>query len=163
MCREHGLARPEGQPRQRYANVVQIAVRNPQFRRAFRQVRKSAAILRSRTLNSNYVACSNSLCEINLMISSFLSGHGHRGLLATGGAPQEAGCIACDRNARGGVRRQPLLQPQSHRGASVSKIKGRRWIGAGEGLNGLRGIRKFTACQGLARTVLADEAAAPLA
>jgi hypothetical protein len=96
MCREHGLARPEGQPRQRYANVVQIAVRNPQFRRAFRQVRKSAAILRSRTLNSNYVACSNSLCEINLMISSFLSGHGHRGLLATGGAPQEAGSIACD-------------------------------------------------------------------
>jgi hypothetical protein len=40
MCREHGSARPEGQPRQRYANVVQIVVRNPQFMRAFRQVRK---------------------------------------------------------------------------------------------------------------------------
>jgi hypothetical protein len=61
------------------------------------------------------------------MIFSFVSGHGQRGLLATGEAPQEAGCIACDRNDREGVWRQPYLQPESRRGASVGKIKGRRW------------------------------------
>jgi hypothetical protein len=159
-----GSVRPEFRPHQRHANIVQVVVRDPKLVRTFRQARKFGCDQAQQ--GGKFKPCgapSISLCEITLMISSFVSGYGHRGLLATGGAPQEAGCIACDRNARGGVRRQPLLQPQSHRGASVSKIKGRRWIGAGEGLNGLRGIRKFTACQGLARTVLADEAAAPLA
>jgi hypothetical protein len=33
------------------------------------------------------------------MISSSVIGHGHRGVLATGKAPQAAGCIARDRNA----------------------------------------------------------------
>jgi hypothetical protein len=63
--------------------------------------------------SSSLVARSSSLCEITLMISSFVSGHGHRGLLATGRAPQEAGCIVCDRNVREGVRRKPHLQLQS--------------------------------------------------
>jgi hypothetical protein len=43
---------------------------------------RSAAIRRNRAWNSSFVARSSSLCEINLMIS-FVSSHGHRGLLGT--------------------------------------------------------------------------------
>jgi hypothetical protein len=64
-----------------------------------------AAVSALRSYRNKRPRADNSVCEISLMISSFVSGHGHRGLLATGGAPQEVGCIACDRNARGGVRR----------------------------------------------------------
>src|SRR4051812_43760447 len=71
---------------------------NPRFVRAFARYGRLALISRSSTCSSNFVARSNSLCEITLMISSVVSGHGHRGLLATPEAPEEAGCIACDRN-----------------------------------------------------------------
>ena len=63
--------------------------------------------------NSSFVARSNSLYEINLMIS-FVSSHGHRGLLATEERRR--------RLAEAGVRRKPRLK-QSRRGAFVGKVK----------------------------------------
>ena len=74
---------------------------------------RSAAIRRNRAWNSSFVARSNSLCEINLMIS-FVSSHGHRGLLATEERRR--------RLAEAGVRRKPRLK-QSRRGAFVGKVK----------------------------------------
>jgi hypothetical protein len=96
-----GLARPEIRPRQRYANIVQVIVRNPQLMRTFRQGRKVGFPAQQHG-SSSFVARSSSLCEINLMISSFFSGIAAflRRRSAAGGW-----CIACDRNARGEVRR----------------------------------------------------------
>ena len=74
---------------------------------------RSAAIRRNRAWNSSFVARSSSLCEINLMIS-FVSSHGHRGLLATEERRR--------RLAEAGVRRKPRLK-QSRRGAFVGKVK----------------------------------------
>ena len=74
---------------------------------------RSAAIRRNRAWNSSFVARSNSLYEINLMIS-FVSSHGHRGLLGTEERRR--------RLAEAGVRRKPRLK-QSRRGAFVGKVK----------------------------------------
>lgn len=52
--------------------------------------------------------------------------------LRTGGAPQGAGCIACDRNVRGGVLRSSHLRPSGDEGARIGVKKGRAGRGENE-------------------------------
>jgi hypothetical protein len=85
---------------------------------------RSAAIRRNRAWNSSFVARSNSLYKIYLMIA-FVSSHGHRGLLATEERRR--------RLAEAGFRRTPHLQ-QSRRGASSARSR-RSMDANGEGWN----------------------------
>jgi hypothetical protein len=88
-------------------------LRNPQLMRAFPEGRKVSCNPAQHGGNSSFVARSNSLYEINLMIA-FVSSHGHRGLLATEERRR--------RLAESGIRRTPHLQ-QRRRGAFVGKVK----------------------------------------